>query len=128
MAPSPGGATIDAAIRRLRSEARQLTRGKEPTGIRYPDRFRAAVVTVARTRRATGHSVTLLAKVLGVSTATLTRWVERPARPRLRPVTIEPAPRPEPERLSSAVLVTPHGVRVEGLDHAGLVAVLRALQ
>jgi hypothetical protein len=36
---------MNAAFRRLRSEARQLTRGKVPTAIRYPAPFRAAVAT-----------------------------------------------------------------------------------
>jgi hypothetical protein len=45
---------MDATLRQLRSEAQQLTRGKAPTGVRYPAAFRTAAVALARPRLATG--------------------------------------------------------------------------
>ena len=115
---------MDAAIRRLRSTARQLARGKHPSGVRYPAPFRDAVVTLARTRVGQGQPLAQVARDVGVSFPTLVAWLERPG---LRPVAVVAAPDPEPERLSRVVLVTPQGFRVEGLDGDALVAMLRAL-
>ena len=118
---------MDAAIRRLRSTARQLARGKHPSGVRYPAPFRDAVITLARTRVGHGQSLAQVARDVGVSFPTLVAWLERPGRPGLRPVAVVSEPDPEPERRSRVVLVTPQGFRVEGLDGHALVAVLRAL-
>jgi hypothetical protein len=114
---------MDASIRRLRSTARRLARGKHPSGIRYPAPFQHAVVTLARTRMGHGQSLAQIARDVGVSFPTLGAWLGRPARPVLKPVAVVP----ETEPSSRVVLVTPQGFRVEGLDHDVLVAVLRAL-
>ena len=119
---------MDTAIRQLRSTARQLARGKHPGGVRYPAHFRDAVVTLARARLGHGQSLAPVARAIGISFPTLAAWLERPGRVGLKPVAVVPEPDPAPTRRSSAVLVTPRGFRVEGLDGAGLVAVLRALQ
>jgi hypothetical protein len=42
-------------------------------------------------------------------------------------VTTTPAPPPVPRAVANAMLITPHGVRVTGLDRDTLVAVLQAL-
>ena len=119
---------MDAAIRRLQFHARQLARGKGPTGVRYPAAFRDAVVRLVRTHRGPGHSVERLAHALGLSAPTLAHWLRSPAQPGLRPIAVVPEPQPAPAPPSaSVVLTTPHGVRVEGLDRDGLIAVLRAL-
>ena len=118
---------MDAAIRQLRSTARQLARGKHPSGIRYPPLFRDAVVTLARTRVGHGQSPAQVARAVGISFPTLAAWLDRPGRPSLRPVAVVPEPEREPARRSPVVLVTPQGFRVEGLDGDALVAVLRAL-
>jgi hypothetical protein len=68
-----------------------------------------------------------LARVLGVSAPTLTTWLRAPSRGALRPVTIAPDAMPALSPPARPVLVTPHGLRVEGLDVAGVVIVLRAL-
>jgi transposase-like protein len=114
-------------IRRLRAEAQQFTRGKVPRAIRYPAAFRAAVATATRAHVRRGIAVHRLARALGLPTRTLARWVQTPARPVLRPVTLG-APPPMPTAGPSApVLITPRGVRVEGLDRVALVALLQAL-
>jgi len=118
---------MDAAIRQLRTTARRLARGKHRSGIRYPALFRAAVVTVARTRVGHGRSLAQMARDVGVSFPTLAAWLERPGRPSLRPVAVAPELDPPTARRSPVVLVTPQGFRVEGLDGEALVAVLRAL-
>ena len=117
---------MNDSIQTLRSEARRLARGKVPRAIRYPAGFRAAAVALARTQRRRGHAVERVAKAVGVARPTLARWLRpRPAQG-LRPVTVIGPPLAAPSG-STAVLITPQGVRVEGLDREGLVAVLRAL-
>ena len=118
---------MDAAIRRLRSEAQQLTRGKAPTGVRYPATFRTTAVALARPRLATGTPFVRVARELGLPTKSLARWLRRRPAPRLRPVVVRPDPAPLPPPTGGLVLVTPQGLRVEGLEPAALVAVLRAL-
>jgi len=118
---------MEEEIRRLRSEARRLARGKHPSQVRYPDRFRRATLALARMRLGPDGSVARLARDLGVSEPTLTKWLRPPARPVLRPVAVTPAPGPESRVGVGAVLLTPQGVRVEGLDRDTLVAVLQAL-
>ena len=118
---------MDTAIRRLRSEAQQLARGKAPRAIRYPARFRTAAVKVARAHLDQGGGLAALAEELGVATPTLQHWLERPAVPRLLPVTLEPATGLGVREPARPVLITRQGVRVEGLDAEALIAVLRAL-
>ena len=119
---------MDAAIRQLRTTARQLARGKHRSGIRYPAPFRDAVVAVARTRVGHGQSLAQMARDVGVSFPTLTTWLAGPAELALRPVTLAPAPDPVATPPATIVLVTPEGFRVEGLDGETLVAVLRSLR
>jgi hypothetical protein len=84
-------------------------------------------VAVARRRLRPGGSVTRLARELGVSEPTLTKWLRPPAPPVLRPVAVTSAPTPERPAGLGPVLTTPNGVRVTGLDGDALVAVLQAL-
>ena len=118
---------MKTAIRRLRSEAQQLARGKVPRAIRYPPRFRAAAVKVARAHVGQGGALVDLAAEMGVATPTLQHWLAQPATPRLRPVTLEPVTRLGAREPAGPVLITRQGVRVEGLAAEALIAVLRAL-
>jgi hypothetical protein len=118
---------MNDVIRQLRSEARQFTRGRVPKAIRYPVAFRAAVATVTRTQREQGVSVNRVAGALGMPTRTLIRWLQQSAPPVLRPVTVRPDPMPAAPPAAGPVLLTPQGVRVEGLDRDTLIAVLRVL-
>src|SRR5581483_12347784 len=105
---------MDAETRRLRAQARRLARGKHPSQIRYPDRFRRAALALARRRLGQDGSVTRLARELGVSEPTLTKWL-RPPLPVLRPVAVMPAPAPGRAAGARPVLIPPTGVRVRGL-------------
>jgi hypothetical protein len=118
---------MDHEPRRLRAEARRLARGKHPSQVRYPDAFQRAVRALARRRLGQGGSVARLARELGVSEPTLTKWCRPPVPPVLRPVAVRPDPTPLAPPPAGVVLLTPHGARVEGLDRDGLIAVLRAL-
>jgi hypothetical protein len=119
---------MDERIRQLRVRIHALHRGHAKTGTRYPGEVRAEVVTLARAGRAAGRSLSSLARAVGLSVPTLTGWLRRPGPGRLRRVTVAPSPSPAlgaPAR--PLVLVTPQGVRVEGLDLAALVTLLRRL-
>jgi hypothetical protein len=118
---------MDPELCRLRAEAERLARGKPRSQVRYPDGFRRTAVAVARRRLRPGGSVTRLARELGVSEPTLTKWLRPPAPPVLRPVAVTSAPTPERPAGLGPVLTTPNGVRVTGLDGDALVAVLQAL-
>jgi transposase-like protein len=72
---------MEAEIRRLRDEARRLAQGKHPSQIRYPERFRHAALALARIRLGQEGSVARLARDLGVSEPTLTKWLRPPTRP-----------------------------------------------
>ena len=119
---------MDGSMRQLRSTVRRLAHGKHPNAVRYPTSLRQAVVALARARLGQGQSLARVARGVGVSFPTLATWLARPAQSDLRPVTLAPAPDPEPTPPSRIVLVTPQGFRVEGLDGGALVAILRALQ
>lgn len=85
---------MDATLRRLRSEAQQLTHGKAPTGVRYPVAFRTTAVALARPRLATGVPFVRVARELGLPTKSLAWWLQRRPAPRLRPVAVRPDPAP----------------------------------
>jgi len=118
---------LDSAVR-LRSQARQFTNRRKPTATRYSAAFRTEVVSIARARVADGIAVARIARELGLRTQTLTLWLRGASVPKLRAVRVERDPRPA---LSGSeirpVVVTPSGVRIEGLDLDGLVRVVRSL-
>ncbi len=118
---------MNEAIRRLRSEARQLVHGKIPKAIRYPAPFRAAAAVLTRTRLDQGASMNRVAGALGLPARSLTRRLQQSAPPVLRPVTVRPDAAPGAGPGAGPVLLTPQGVRVEGLDRDTLIAVLRIL-
>ena len=119
---------MDDRIRRLRTEAHQLARGKAPRAVRYPAAFRAAAVALAGPRLARGGSIARVGRDLGLPIQSLGRWLRPPppAAP-LRPVAVTPAREAAPPPPVGLVLLTPQGHRVEGLDRDELIAVLRAL-
>jgi len=84
-------------------------------------------VRVARTHLDQGGALADRADEWGGATPTLKHWLERPASPRLRPVTIEHAAARGGSDPARPVLITPQGLRVEGLDREALITVLRAL-
>ena len=118
---------MNEVIGRLRAEARRLAQGKPPSQVRYPDAFRRAAVHLARRDQQHGGSVARLARAIGVSEPTLTKWLRPPAEAVLRPVAVLAAPSPDGAASIGAVLITRQGLRVEGLDRDTLIAVLRAL-
>ena len=96
-------------------------------GLRYPRALRQVAVEYAERSGRAGRSQGEAAAALGVSRATLCRW--------LRETTAAPAGAPlheirvvEDSPAAGLVLVLPSGVRVEGLTSDELVKVLGALR
>jgi len=96
---------------------------------RYPAALRHQVTAHALNRRSAGVPFRVIASDLGVSFATLQRWVQAVPLRRLRRVEVSELPG---SRLGGSesvrpVLFSPTGYRVEGLDVAALMELLRAL-
>jgi len=116
---------MDNRMRQLRVRVRVHQRGRPGPAIRYPGSLRDEIVAVVREAHAQGIAVRHLARTVGVPACTLTLWLRRPGRQPFRRVALPAAPVVTPPL--PLVLVTPQGMRVEGLDLAGMVTVLRTL-
>src|SRR5207247_1064784 len=119
--------SMDDRVAKLQLRVRALHRGHAGSQIRYPEDLRAEIIAVARAGRTAGRSVYRLAREIGVSAPTLIEWLRRPTRGHLRQVAVVPATVTTMTSTRNPVVVTPHGFRIEGLDLAGLVTVLRDL-
>lgn len=108
----------------IRNSVAQLSVGGQR---RYPARLRARIVEYCRDRLQEGVSLTSVSSELGVSYPTLSRLLKEPERPRLRRVRIS-APQAAASDVRAAVVVRgPSGIVIEGLDVAGVAALVRAL-
>src|ERR671927_407919 len=89
VAPTKGGAFMDADARRLRATIGRLQQGQARTAIRYPANIRQQVTTMARRRQRQGADVNAIAREVGVAPWTLALWLRRPVA-RVRAVDIVP--------------------------------------
>ena len=111
----------DRDTRDLRRRVARLQRGR---GVRFPPLLREQITAWVRTRRASGAWWCDLAREIGVAEFTLQRW----AAPRadgtttLRPVEVIDAP-----PAGTVTLVSPTGLRIEGVAIADAIAILRGL-
>lgn len=114
---------------RLRAAIAALGRTKRNTPVPAP--LRAEVMAFVRERRRAGATWSSLAEVVGLSASGLKRWSEsalpREVSPRLRRVRLRAVTALAGESGGPLVLVTPQGVRVEGLSREDAVAMVRAL-
>ena len=114
-------------MERTAAEFRAAVRRAGPRGAgrRYPAALRQMAAEYFRRRQAAGASVAAISRELGVKRHTLKTWTGTPVEPvppRFVPVSVVadvPA--------SRIVVHGPGGVRVEGLDVADVVALLRGL-
>jgi hypothetical protein len=98
--------------------------GKRGPGKRYPAELQRRGAEYLRVRRAAGAPLSAVLRELGVRRETLAGWAEPPGakeRPRFVPVTVVAAP------VGRIVVHGPGGLRVEGLDVAGVAELLRRL-
>lgn len=116
--------------RLFREAAARANQGRDRTGWRYSPSLRRLAIEYCQSRREHRRPFREIAEALGVSTVTLGRWLESEREdpgPRLREVVIEestPAPpsaTPEPH----LTVVTPSGLRIEGLDLSGVIELMR---
>jgi hypothetical protein len=114
---------MDRELRDLRRQLDAIPRGR---GRRFPAPLRERLVAWVTARRVRGDWWCELARELGIPAGTLQRWATpRPACQRvmaLRPVDVvgEPASR-------TVTLVSPSGLRVEGVMIADVITILRGL-
>jgi len=93
---------------------------------RYDEEFRAEVVELVRRRQKQGDSQRSVAEELEIPVGTVRRWLraaEEPSGGDLLPVRVV-QPTAPPSELS---VVTPSGLRLEGLDLDGAIEVLGRL-
>ena len=97
---------------------------KQPKSVRrrYPPSLREEIVAFAQERRAEGWSQVRTARALGLSGGTLTNWM-KPEAGGFRPVRMQA----KGFEHRGILLVTHEGHRVEGLELAEIVTVLKAL-
>lgn len=101
----------------FRRDAARENRARVKTGWRYSPGLRALAVEHCRASRDEGRAWAEIASELGVSTLTLSRWIELASATRLRPVAIAEHEPPSPLQSASTLLsvITPGGLRIEGL-------------
>ncbi len=98
--------------------------GKRGPGKRYPAELQRRGAEYLRVRRAAGAPLSAVLRELGMRRETLAGWVAPPApkeTPRFVPVTVVETP------AGRLVVHGPGGVRVEGLDVAGVAELLQRL-
>ena len=119
---------MDREVRTFRHDARRHIGDRTGTAVRYTTDLRRRAVGIARRRRRAGVAVAAIARDLGLRPDALRLWLEAPrSRPWLRRVAVTATPEPAAPTSDFSVLVTPQGVRVDGLNLATLVALLRGL-
>jgi hypothetical protein len=112
---------VDRELRELQRAIAAVQRRRRR---RYPAKLRARISAWVATRRAKGAWWCDVARPLGVSAPTLKRWAEAaPTTPiALRPVDVIDLP-----PAGTVTLVSPTGLRIEGVAVADAIAILRGL-
>ena len=108
----------------LRARSGELGKGR---GRRYPAELRDELLRAVAEMREQGASWPEMSRALGVTVETLRRWWSEPKRNAASPAALVPVEISTPLVGSSLVLVTPGGLRVEGLDVTSAALLLRAL-
>jgi len=117
---------MGSELRRARQAVASLGRRGRTT--RVPDEIRSAVLLYARVARGRGASWRRIAEEVGLSGSALIRWnaAEPPhEESKLRPVEVVPQ---KTSSGSTVSVVTPTGLRIEGLRVAEAIEVARALE
>ncbi len=119
---------MNDGVRSIRREIARLKHDRRPTAVRYPRALRRKIIAIARRRQVQGVGLAAIARDLGLAEWTLTLWLRKNSAPVLRTVEIVPATPGPASAVTTPVLITPQGVRVEGASVDALATLLRALQ
>lgn len=106
----------------LRTELGQL--GPRGRGRAYPEAFRVRVIAYVDARRAEGASARIAGEEIGMDWRTLLRWAPRSPPAAFERVLVRDD---MPAASSSLIVHGPCGMRIEGLDVASVVELLRRL-
>ncbi len=117
---------MNDGVRSIRREIARLKHDRHRTAVRYPETLRRKITTIALRRRAHGLGIAMFARELGLAPWTLHLWLRKSSAPVLRAVEIVPAP--PPPAMTTPVLITPQGIRIEGATVDALATLLRALR
>jgi len=119
---------MDREARTYRHDAARHIGERTGTAIRYTPGLRRRAVGIAQRRRRAGVAVATIARDLGLRPDALRLWLQAPrSRPHLRRVAVSATSETVAATSGLSVLVTPQGVRVDGLDLTALVAFVRGL-
>lgn len=115
--------------RLFRETAARANGGRDRSGWRYSAALRRLAIEYCHFCRRAHQPFSEIAEALGISTVTLGRWLEKEredAPGRFREVVVEPAVPKSAE--AQLAVVTPAGLRVEGLDLSQVIELSRALR
>jgi hypothetical protein len=120
---------IDDELRDLRRELARVERGR---GHWYPDALRERAAAWARARREVGATWREISAAVGLPAETLRRWTSTTARdasPVLVPIEIvgEREGEDHAAEQRDVRIITPGGLRIEGLTIADAIAIVRVL-
>lgn len=102
--------------KQFRGLAARENQGRTKAGWRYSAELKRLAVAHVRERRQSGDSWAELSEELGVSALTLGRWLEAEALPRFYAVeVVGEAVEPSASATSALAVLTPGGLRIEGL-------------
>ncbi len=126
-------------VRSLRSQILRVARsnGSRKRSRRYPEALRRAATNHARCRLEQGESVGSVAGTLGLSAQTLNNWLRSTrisgiaSAGGMRAVSVVPRSDtdepPVESILPAPILITPGGLRIEGLDLASVAELVRRI-
>ena len=115
--------------KKFREAAARENRGRHKNGWRYSPELRALGADYSESQRRAGRPLREIADDLGVSTLTLSRWQEELPAAGFRPVEVIADP-PVCDRVEDVSLsvVTPGGLRIEGLSWPQVMELARAFR
>ena len=114
--------------KQFREAAARENAGRQKTGWRYSPELRALGAEYCSRQRRSGRSLREIADDLGVSTLTLSRWLEAPAAAGFRPVEVIADSEPGDDNVSTLCALTPGGLRIEGLSWSQVLELARTFR
>ena len=115
--------------KQFRETAARENQGRQRNGWRYSPDLRALGAEYCRSQRRAGRVFREIAEDLGVSTLTLSRWHDESPSAGFRPVEVvaDSEVRDPVEEMSLSV-ITPGGLRIEGLSWPQVLELARAFR